>query len=728
MRESVCILLFSCLAMSAPGVLVDDFDSYDLGPVDEVTTTWFANTVDNDAIIEIDPADPTNKVMSLSQSPSEQSAAYCVLSGDAIIAEGQTKTLFMRFRTNGSTDNSFGLTDLDAPPTGGTDWGSFRPQWRWTGGNLDARDGGGYKTLMPVVADTWYNLWVVIDNGADTIKLYVNTESEDATENDLLVSGTQSVFGFRSATTEALDRLYWKAQNNNASLKVFVDDINISPGQDLSFPFGLKPYSPSVEQTPDVANNDIDVVLKWKAGKDPGEFYALNPDIVDQYVFMSRGSEADPNLYYIGATGVDPGLSNPDSQYGPVNLNPGTTYKWAIVEAIDGYAHNGVDQPALTVNVSRLDAVEPNNIIGSIWSFSTILLVPSFTEQPVNQFVFAGETAVFSAILRDETDASYRWYKGTTALSDVSGKISGALTATLTILDAQDTDEDTYFCRAVNPSGTTDSSAVILQVKRLRSWYPLETDTADVVSGFDMTLMQEGTAGLPTLSAGSVDPSVGSASLLFDNGDHAADPNGQYAQIPAGAADYYDISITCWVYWEGGANWQRIFDFGNDTSHYMFLTPSNGSQCRFVLNNGGGEQIVSTSPLPTGQWVHVAATLGGNTGRLHINGEIKAVNTNVTINPIDIGPALNYIGKSQFTADAEFGGRIDDLRIYNYQLDPETIAEEYYNATGINPCIDASFVGYQYNLDNTGTSYCRVDLADFAVFVSSWMNQGLYQP
>jgi hypothetical protein len=100
----------------------------------------------------------------------------------------------------------------------------------------------------------------------------------------------------------------------------------------------------------------------------------------------------------------------------------------------------------------------------------------------------------------------------------------------------------------------------------------------------------------------------------------------------------------------------------------------------------------------------------------------------VTINPIDISPELNYIGKSQFTADAEFDGRIDDLRIYNYQLDPETIAEEYYNATGINPCIDASFVGYQYNLDNTGTSYCRVDLADFAVFVSSWMNQGLYQP
>ena len=32
-----------------------------------------------------------------------------------------------------------------------------------------------------------------------------------------------------------------------------------------------------------------------------------------------------------------------------------------------------------------------------------------------------------------------------------------------------------------------------------------------------------------------------------------------------------------WVYWNGGGNWQRIFDFGDDTSHYLFLTPRSGS-------------------------------------------------------------------------------------------------------------------------------------------------------
>jgi hypothetical protein len=621
------------------------------------------------------------------------------------------------------------MTNLDTPPTGGTDWGSFRPQWRWTGGNLDARDGSsGYKTLTAVTPDTWYNLWVVINNSTDTIKMYLNTEPVDATESNLLVNGTQSVFGFRTTTTEALDRLYWRAQNNNAALKVFVDDINISPGQNLSYPSSLKPYSPSVVQTPDVPNSDINVVLKWKAGKDPADVYPLNPDIVDQYVFISRGTSTDPNLYYIGATGTDPGTTDPDSQYGPIDLAPGQLYRWVVVEAMDGYAHNGIDNPALTVNVSRLNVIDPNNIIGPTWSFTSILLVPSFTVQPANQFVFAGQPATFSAAVMDETGVSYRWYKGSTALSDISGKISGALTATLTISDVQDGDEGTYFCRAVNSAGSTDSSPAILQIKRLRSYYPLETDTADAVSDYDMTLMQEGTAGLPTLTAGSADPVVGAYSLLFENGNHAADPNGQYAQIPAGVADYYDITITCWVYWNGGANWQRIFDFGNDTSHYMFLTPSNGSECRFVLNNGGGEQIVSTSPLPTGQWVFIAATLGGNTGRLYINGETKATNAGVTINPADFSPTLNYIGRSQFTADAEFDGRIDDLKIYNYELDANTIAGQYHDVTGVYPCVNSSFTGSVYNLDNTGTSYCRVDLADFAVFAANWMNEGLYEP
>lgn len=140
-----------------------------------------------------------------------------------------------------------------------------------------------------------------------------------------------------------------------------------------------------------------------------------------------------------------------------------------------------------------------------------------------------------------------------------------------------------------------------------------------------------------------------------------------WLQLPDQVASGSAFSFAGWVYWDGGANWQRIFDFGDDTSRYMFLTPSSGSgTLRFVMRNGGAEQIVqSSSALPSGQWVHVAVTLSGGTVRLYQNGAQVATGS-VTITPAQIGASLNYLGKSQFPADPLFAGRLDDIRIADY--------------------------------------------------------------
>ncbi|WP_199615817.1 LamG-like jellyroll fold domain-containing protein [Paenibacillus alkalitolerans] len=135
------------------------------------------------------------------------------------------------------------------------------------------------------------------------------------------------------------------------------------------------------------------------------------------------------------------------------------------------------------------------------------------------------------------------------------------------------------------------------------------------------------------------------------------------------------ITIAAWVNWKGGGNWQRIFDFGNNTSQYLFLTPNSGSNTlRFAIKNGGGEQMVQTAPLPVGEWVHVAVTLGNRTAKLYVNGELKAENTNVTLKPSDFNPSVNYIGKSMWP-DPLFKGMIDEFRLYNYVLDSEQIQE-----------------------------------------------------
>lgn len=154
-----------------------------------------------------------------------------------------------------------------------------------------------------------------------------------------------------------------------------------------------------------------------------------------------------------------------------------------------------------------------------------------------------------------------------------------------------------------------------------------------------------------------------------------------YMTLPSEHAlsGYDSITVTTWVNWRGGGNWQRIFDFGKNTNQFMFLSPKSGSgTLRFAIKNGGGEQMVQTASMPVNVWMHVAVTLGDKTAKLYVNGELKATNTNVTIKPSDFKPGVNYIGKSQFN-DPLFNGMIDEFRIYNSALSAEEIQAVYNN-------------------------------------------------
>ncbi len=153
---------------------------------------------------------------------------------------------------------------------------------------------------------------------------------------------------------------------------------------------------------------------------------------------------------------------------------------------------------------------------------------------------------------------------------------------------------------------------------------------------------------------------IGSAVVL--NGTNS------YVQLPAYIANTNEITIATWVYWNGGNVWQRIFDFGNDEKHNMFLTAAADSgNLRFAINNGDGEQRLETGKLATGQWVHLAVVLDNNGGRLYVNGAIADQASSVTIKPAAFNPVINYIGRSQFP-DPLFNGRIDEFRVYNYAL------------------------------------------------------------
>ena len=154
-------------------------------------------------------------------------------------------------------------------------------------------------------------------------------------------------------------------------------------------------------------------------------------------------------------------------------------------------------------------------------------------------------------------------------------------------------------------------------------------------------------------------------------------PN-QFVDMPDGIVNgLTDFTIGAWVNWNGGQDWARIFDFGNNTGLYMFLTPNAGGApgARFAITTGGGEQqITAVNPLPTG-WHHVAVTKAGTVGTLWVDGSAVATNNNITLSPSSMGNTTNnWIGRSQF-ADPLLNGTVDDFNVFDHALSQAEIQQ-----------------------------------------------------
>ncbi|NLY43954.1 MAG: DUF1080 domain-containing protein [Clostridiaceae bacterium] len=172
---------------------------------------------------------------------------------------------------------------------------------------------------------------------------------------------------------------------------------------------------------------------------------------------------------------------------------------------------------------------------------------------------------------------------------------------------------------------------------------------------------------------------VGGTSFVEGKTGNAVQLNGSngYVDLPDGLLQNVDdVTITTWVNWRGtGSFFQRLFDFGNDSNSYMFITPNadhpsdKGLLFAITLNSYQNEQRISrgtVSNMQANTWKHVAFVKSGNTGILYLDGVEYARNDNMTLKPSDLGyTTQNYIGKSQFSADPYFNGMIDDFRIYN---------------------------------------------------------------
>lgn len=484
---------------------------------------------------------------------------------------------------------------------------------------------------------------------------------------------------------------------------------------------GPTPYNPEVTQVADQVNGDVDVTLSWDAAGDPNTAssgYAVHPDIVDQYIFLSMGSD-DPNLYYFGATGADPGTTDPASSYGPFDLPFDASYQWAVIEAMDGHTQS------LTVDVSTLDDVDPNNLIGSTWPLDTLASVPNITEDPAGVLVEEGGTAEFTVTVESISTPHYAWYKSDDpndppALDDDTPV--GGDSDTLTLSNVTVDDEGFYYCVVTNDSASTDISApAFLEVKRLMAWYAFEDDLTDSQNDYDGTRIKSDPNSPFTYVAGKVDQAI---SL---NGIDEA------VEIPRTIQN--SMTIELWVKTTATANFGNGWFDGDGLvdgevagfDHNDFGTSLRGSTFAFGVGNFNNAQLTiqSSTAINDNEWHYCVATRDHETGEIavYVDGEQEASGT-APLGTKD-EPQVLRIGSLQ-TNQNFFAGQLDEVKLYNYPLTELTVAANYNTVTGESACIASLKPDAVYNLVDTGDSYCKVDLTDFAEWASQWLNCGLY--
>ncbi len=386
-----------------------------------------------------------------------------------------------------------------------------------------------------------------------------------------------------------------------------------------------------------------------------------------------------------------------------------------------------VSPPSLQANKRYYWAVDEHladgsTVFGVTWTFETVKTLTSFDPpvggQPSNARAKPGDTAVFTAKAGvpgvPETPVSYRWYRGlpgdtSRPLADEAGHIAGAQTPQLSIT-ATLADEDSYYCRATNDAGGTDSVAVSLLVKRMLAWYKFDGNLNDAAGAHNGIMTN------PTYVAGKDGKALSfDGSNYVDLGKEGFPKAGLGNGLGAGSVSFWintpktDISFVG-TFNDGTATGFRVeYTTGNSLS---FLSrDDSGVNLTRAINPSGS--ILNAWHLVTCTWdaesADVAIYLDGvSTGMVKSGQPSKFTPWQY---PMVIGARQNRAAMEWF-----YVGAMDDYRLYNYPLNPYEVAELYTSLAGGKICVEYP-VG---DLNRDGV----VDQTDLEILRSNWLKCG----
>ena len=295
--------------------------------------------------------------------------------------------------------------------------------------------------------------------------------------------------------------------------------------------------------------------------------------------------------------------------------------------------------------------------------------------------LFVGDTWTFSAAAFGSDPLSFDWYKGNQVVAN-----GPALTfASLTLADAGE-----YRVVATNPYGSSTSAVArlefaILPVANITNgivaYWPLNqvagTKTPDMVSGYDMTLVNMGSTNIV--------PGKWGSALMFDTGAQTLLERINNVGDDLPVYQHPDFTVSMWV--NGGIQTDhRVFcegsTSGNNNTMFSIGTHNGGTDGTvdlYVRSDSGtivGDHRHSTAWAFDSTWhniVYAQRDVGGGVmkAQLWIDGVLDPVQVTPTRPLTANATAIGAVRRS--SASAWYTGAIDEVAAWNRALTPQEV-------------------------------------------------------
>ncbi|MCS7089176.1 MAG: LamG-like jellyroll fold domain-containing protein [Verrucomicrobiota bacterium] len=301
---------------------------------------------------------------------------------------------------------------------------------------------------------------------------------------------------------------------------------------------------------------------------------------------------------------------------------------------------------------------------------------------PLGTNLYAGESWTFNAMALGSEPLSFQWFKDGQPLS---GQNQPSLV--IPVLSAEDAGN--YMVVVTNLIGRATSAVARLELavlpppnltNALIAYWPLDGvvggKTPDLVSGYDMTLVNMGTTNLVPGRWGNAFQFQASAQQGLERLHSPGDDLPIY--------NHPNFTVSLWVNGLPQAD-RRVFSEGSLTNNNPLFnigthnTGASGSADIYIRNDGGatvGNHRISFGTAFDGTWHHIAyvqrqVAPGILRAQLYIDGLLDPVEI-TPVRPLTaMATSIGMIRRA--AASAWFTGLIDEVAVWNRALTPEEI-------------------------------------------------------